>query len=387
MKSFNKTQYYLRFSLLLAILVGLSMNIGLFAQNRKVDLKENLPFEEVLKMAKAQDKYIFLDFGSLTCKPCLYIKKFVLTLDSVADFINARFVSVDYNQGAEKDRLRKLYNVVGEPVLLILDQDGNFMHRMAGRVEGNELMERFRQGLDLQNNLVALEKQYNSGVRDKDLILKYLKTLQQAGEVGRMNKVYHEYTSGSLENLKKPEYFDVFYAYNDDVGSEEVLYMTENWQEFGKLFGSGKIDSKINKLFSLHSLKYLYGHTNPKEDPTFGKILNFLQKSQHPRASEWLCYLVPAQYKYEDWPRMAQEVDNIYKYNLLKGKAGVSFKDMMVTQFVMYCHDPEALVYGVKWCKELSEEADEKAKQNYQNTIKTFEERISKGKPEELEWH
>lgn len=96
-----------------------------YAQNRKVDLKENLPFKEVLAMAKQQNKLIFLDFGSLTCTPCMYLKKIIFTVDSVADFINERFVSVDYNVGAEKKRLSDLYGVDSEPVLLILDQQGN----------------------------------------------------------------------------------------------------------------------------------------------------------------------------------------------------------------------------------------------------------------------
>lgn len=368
------------------VFLGFALQTTLYAQNRQVDLKENLPFEEVLKMAKAENKYIFLDFGSLTCQPCMYIKKKVLTLDSVADFINERFVSVDYNVGKEKDRLRKLYHVVGEPVLLILDQNGNLMHRMAGKMEGDEIMARFKQGLDPQNNLVALDKKYNDGSRGKDFILKYLETLRNAGEVDRMNKVYHEYTSGSLENLKKPEYFEVFYAYNDDIASDEMFYMVENAQEFGELFGRGKIDGKINKLYNMSAAKYLYGHTNPKDDPAFMRVLNFMQQTNHPRASEWLCYLVPAQYKYEDWPKMAQEIDNVYKYNILKGRAGTSFKEMMITQFIMYCHDPEGLAYGVRWCEELRQDADEIKKQTYDKTIKMFQERISKGKPEELEW-
>lgn len=386
MRSFKRVKAYLKIGILTAVFSVFSIKSNVYAQNRQVNLKENLPFEEVLKMAKEQNKHIFLDFGSLTCQPCMYIKKKVLTIDSVADFINERFVSVDYNLGKEKDRLRKLYNVVGEPVLLILDQNGNLMHRMAGKMEANEIMERFKQGLDPQNNLAALDEKYKQGTVDKEFMLKYLETLLHAGEVNRMNSVYHEYTSGSLENLKNPAYFEVFYVYNDDISSDEVLYMTEHWEEFGKLFGSERINSKINKLYGISSAKYLYGHTNPKSDPAFMKVLNFMQKTTHPRASEWLSYLVPAQYKYENWLKMAQEIDNIYKYNILKGQTGVSYKDMMITQFVMYCHDPEALAYGIKWCEELSVSVDKKKKQTYQNTIKMFEERISKGKPEELDW-
>lgn len=365
------------FSVLMVLILP---TLAVWGQNRKVDLKENLPFEEVLKMAKAQDKLIFLDFGSLTCKPCLYIKQKVLTLDSVADFINERFVSVDYNTGAEKNRLQKVYNVVGEPVLLILDQQGNLMHRMAGKMEGDQLMKRFRQGLDPERNSVTMDKKYNIGNRDTQFILDYMETLHASGETNIMNGVSKEFLSGPLENLKKPEIFPIFFKYVEDVGSKEILYLMDHRTEFSKLYGEGLIEGKINKLFTMSSIKYLYGHSNPMKDSTFITILNYLRTSDHPKSTEWLCYLVPAQYKYEDWPRMAQEINNIYSFNMLKGKSGISYKDMMITQFMMYCHDPEGLKYAIEWCQEINALNND---QKHDKTIAMFEERVKKGKPVE----
>lgn len=336
---------------LLFMVFGLTKFVN--AQNRKVDLKENLPFNDVLKMAKEKNKYIFLDFGSITCKPCMYIKKEVLTLDSVADFINERFVSVDYNVGKEKDRLRKLYGVVGEPVLLILDQNGVLMHRMAGKVEGNQLMQRFKQGLDVKNNFVALTNNYNGGLRSSEFVLKYLETLFNAAETDVMNKVVKEYLQGPVERIKDPGIWKIFYKYDQDLTSREMMYMFDNREEFSKLFGKDQVETKINKLYSEKSIYYLYGHKPPVDDPKFTIILNYLRQTDYPKASEWLCYLVPAQYKYKDWNKLGQEIDNIYSFNVLKGAAGASFKDMMLTQYMMYCDDLKAMKYPIRWSEEL----------------------------------
>ncbi len=64
---------------------------------------------------------------------CLFIKNKIFTIDSIADFINERFVSVDYTEGSEKKRLSKIYEVYTEPVLLICDANGKVMHRMEGK--------------------------------------------------------------------------------------------------------------------------------------------------------------------------------------------------------------------------------------------------------------
>src|SRR3989339_856358 len=115
-------------ALLILSLPGLA-----YAQTRKVNLQKNVPLEDVLKAAKAQKKLVFLDFGSPKCSPCLYMKNNIFTIDSVADFVNERFISADYTEGPEKVRLSKIYGVYTEPVFLIVDSDGNLMHRTEGR--------------------------------------------------------------------------------------------------------------------------------------------------------------------------------------------------------------------------------------------------------------
>lgn len=375
--------------LIIAFSIFLNLfSISISAQNRKVNLKENLPFSEVLQMAKAENKLIFLDFGSITCKPCLYIKQKVLTLDSVADFINARFVSVDYNTGEEKKRLQNVYHVVGEPVLLILDQEGKLMHRMYGKMEGDELMDRFRRGIDPKRNSIAMDARYESGDRTTDFILDYMEVLHNAGEVQKMNHVSKDFLAGPLENLKKPEVFPIFFKYVEDPAGREMLYMMDNRAEFIKLYGEGKIEGKINKLYGMSSIKYLYGHSNPLEDSTYNSLLAYLSKSDHPKASEWLCYLVPAQYKFKDWSKMGDEINAIYRYNILKGRSGSIFKDMMITQYQMYCSDPKALPQAIQWCKDLQVGADQKTVDQYNKTIDAIKEKIKKGPAIEdtLDW-
>ncbi|MBO9634901.1 MAG: thioredoxin family protein [Chitinophagaceae bacterium] len=326
------------------------------AQNRKVNLKENLPFKEVLSMAKQENKLIFLDFGSLTCTPCMYLKKMIFTVDSVADFINERFVSVDYNVGAEKKRLSDLYGVDSEPVLLILDQQGNLLHRMVGKCDGDELLKRFRQGLDPVNNLSAQEKRYAKGDREPEFLLAYLETLRIAKYTDKMNNLIKSVLAGPLEQLKEKPYWELFVKYNDDPVSREMLYVFDNREEFYKLFGKGIVENKIDRHFSAKASFYIYGHKPPAKDSAFYKMLNYLRKTDYPKASEWLAYLTPAEYKFTNWENMAKAIDNAISFNILKGKQREMYLKMMAEQILWYSTNKTALPYALKWIDTLMPE-------------------------------
>ena len=351
------------------------------AQNRKVDLKENLPFKEVLAMAKQQNKLIFLDFGSLTCTPCMYIKKMVLTIDSVADFINERFVSVDYNVGAEKKRLSDLYGVDSEPVLLILDQQGKLMHRMVGKMNSEEIMQRFRQGLDTENNLAAQEKKYAAGERDPAFLLAYLETLRIAKYTDKMNALVKSVLAGPLEQLKEKPYWDLFVKYNDDPVSREMLYVFDNREEFYKLFTKTVVENKINRHFSAKASFYIFGHKPPSKDTNFYKMLNYLRKTDYEKASEWLAYLTPAEYKFTKWESMAKAIDNAISFNILKGRQREMYMKMMAEQILWYSDNKAALPYAIKWIDALMPElTNPDVKKSVADTRKRIQKKLeSKG--------
>lgn len=340
--------------LTISLLILLTINTT--AQNRKVDLKENLPFNEVLTMAKQQNKLIFLDFGSLTCTPCMYLKKIIFTVDSVADFINERFVSVDYNVGAEKKRLSELYGVDSEPVLLILDQKGKLMHRMVGKCEGDELLKRFRQGIDTANNLATQERKYAQGDRDPQFLLAYLETLRIARYTDKMNALVKSVLSGPLEQLKEKFYWDLFVKYNDDPVSREMLYVFDNKEEFYKLFTKPVVQNKIDRHFSAKASFYIFGHKPPSKDSSFYKMLNYLRKTDYEKASEWLAYLTPAEYKFTKWENMAKAIDNSISFNILKGKQREMYMKMMAEQILWYSEGKAALPYALRWIDALMPE-------------------------------
>ncbi len=352
-----------------------------YSQNRKVNLFVNEPYEKMAEMARKENKLLFLDFGSPRCGPCLYMKNNIFTIDSVADFVNKYFISVDYMEGGEKKRLSEIYGVNSEPVFLIVNpEDGQLMHRTHGRSTAGEMLERFRQGMDVENNMAAQNRDYKKGRRDPDFVLSYINTLHIAGLTEEKLMVLKNIFTDDfpLNSLKEPLYWDLYRRYEESPTSRQTLYVMDNLKEFSDLYKESVVQGKIESIYGSRARMYIFGRNAPIEDPQFKTVLEYAQKSDHPNASKWLVYLVPAHYKFSNWVQMAKEVENALAFNIFKGDERFNFKKMMSEQLAWYCNDKEALKYALKWINEqLKETADPERVASLKETLNTVEAKLA----------
>ncbi|MHC1780697.1 MAG: thioredoxin fold domain-containing protein [Bacteroidales bacterium] len=364
----------------ITLLLLCSVSANSFSQNRKVNLLKNEPFEKVVQMAKKEKKLLFLDFGSPRCSPCLYMKNNIFTIDSVADFVNERFISVDYTEGPEKERLSRIYLVSTEPVFLLVDTAGNLLHRTEGRSTAGEMLERFRQGIDKSNNLAAQNRRFDGGDRDGAFLLEYVKTLHIAGLREKKAEVLglifnHEFP---LEQLKKVDYWTVYSKYDDSPVSRQTLFVMDNMEEFSRLFGEKQVHSKIENLYASRARVYIFGKKAPADDPEYKTVVRYAQKTDHPNATKWLVYLVPAGYKFSDWVQMAKEIDNALSFNIFKGEERYTYMKMMSEQLAWYCNDVNALPYALKWIDSLLQMEVYDKKESVAETRKSVTDKIAK---------
>src|SRR5690349_5093161 len=63
---------------------------------------DNLNWQQVLKKAKKEKKYIFVDCFTTWCGPCKKMDKEVYANDSVGDLLNAKFISVKVQMDSTK---------------------------------------------------------------------------------------------------------------------------------------------------------------------------------------------------------------------------------------------------------------------------------------------
>ena len=106
---------------------------GFSQQEAGIHFIEGEKWNEVLKMAQEQNKYIFMDCYTSWCGPCKALSKDIFTLEEVGDFFNARFVNVKYDmEKGEGIALRKKFDVNAFPTMFILDAEGNIVGKLQG---------------------------------------------------------------------------------------------------------------------------------------------------------------------------------------------------------------------------------------------------------------
>lgn len=99
----------------------------------KIDYEPVIELSEVLEIAKAKEKIIFMDVGASWCLPCKMMDDEVFSDEPTAEFINEHFISHKVDpEKLEGPEILLMYNVDVFPTLLWLDEEGEVLERHNG---------------------------------------------------------------------------------------------------------------------------------------------------------------------------------------------------------------------------------------------------------------
>lgn len=192
---------------------------------------EGEKWENVLKMAQEQDKYIFMDCYTSWCGPCKVLAKDIFTRKDVGDFFNANFINVKYDmeKGVGKD-LYKQYktNIIGFPTLLLINKEGKVVHQMAGFQEADVLISGMKAGME-GKNLFAYQDRYAAGERELAFLKDYITALKGAFLKDDIEKIVLDYMKTiPVEKLQEKEIWDFVGAFIKDPYSPQFEYVVFN---------------------------------------------------------------------------------------------------------------------------------------------------------------
>ncbi|MBO9570992.1 MAG: DUF255 domain-containing protein [Chitinophagaceae bacterium] len=138
-----------------------------------------LSWKEVLKEAKAENKYIFVDCYTTWCGPCKKMDREVYLNDSVGYYMNSRFVSVKLQMDKSSqddsvvrkwyiiaDELGRKYNVNFYPTYLFFSPDGQIVHRAGSFNPPQEFIGIAEKSLNIKQQFYALLGEYQRGIKD-----------------------------------------------------------------------------------------------------------------------------------------------------------------------------------------------------------------------------
>lgn len=220
------------------------------AQNREIPF-ESLGFNDALKKAGTEGKYLFLDCQTSWCGPCKLMAKEVFTLDSIADFFRANFISLKMDMEAgEGIQLKEKFKVDAYPTFLLIDGRGNEIFRMIGQQSAAGFMKKIREGMKPENSVTLLTAQYNKGKRTPDFIYQYCKALKQGMLSESLQEVIAAYFGKmSVKNICNDKNWKIYDEFVTGINNPVYHRLIEDIEKFKALKGAQLIEDKLNSEY------------------------------------------------------------------------------------------------------------------------------------------
>ncbi|HJA14543.1 MAG TPA: thioredoxin family protein [Candidatus Butyricimonas faecavium] len=238
-----------------------------------VKMKYVYSFEEALKKAKGEHKLIFFNCFADWAIPCHSMNKLVFSNQEFADWMDKHFVNlfIDVTQ-PEGRPLAEKYHIRFQAHYLVLDENGQIVHRIVGGYQIPEFKAILEKALNPKTSLAGMNKRYEAGERSAKFLGAYADILRVADQDGEMYaKVIGElFSKLKKKEWSKREYWKFFTRQLESVNDEMFKYMVENKTDFVKSNGAEKVNQIIVGLY----FREIYPYASGKKVYDGNELLN-----------------------------------------------------------------------------------------------------------------
>lgn len=200
-------------------------------------------WEEALVKAEQEEKLIFVDAFAVWCGPCKRMAKNVFTNPSVGEYFNDNFVNlkIDMEKGMGLD-FGVDYPVSAFPTLFFISSKGDIVKKVVGGRDVKSFIDLGKEVIASFDRSGEYAELYNSGNRDFELVLKYVKALNRANKSSL--KVSNEYLrkNTELSGEKRAEFLFEAMTHAD---SRIFDLFIQDRALLEKIRGKASVESKI----------------------------------------------------------------------------------------------------------------------------------------------
>ncbi len=202
-------------------------------------------WEEALEQAQKEEKLIFVDAYATWCGPCKRMAKNVFTDESVGDYYNQAFISIKMDMEKPKGRdFGQEYPVSAYPTLFYINEKGELLKKVVGGRDVASFLtlgQEIAGSYDRSGDLAAL---YEEGNRDFELVLKYVKALNNANKPSL--KIANDYLREN-KNISSEERAQFLYEALTASDSRLFSLFVKDRKIIEDLVGTEEVESKIKE--------------------------------------------------------------------------------------------------------------------------------------------
>lgn len=332
-------------------------------------------FAEALALAKKENKLVFMDCYTAWCGPCKILAKKIFPIKEIGDFFNAHFVNIqmDMEKGEGKE-LAKRYDVKAYPTLLIVDADGNLVHRVTGVRPPQQLLEQMERGLSEETAYAPVKAKYDAGDRSPRVVTEYLLNMFAAGDMSeaQMNQAAKDYFASLSDEEKLSGEMIVFFEnFATEPTHEAARYFLLHWKEYEAL--AADRDAAEKALLRIYFPALMNVLPEPDlNDANLSAVLADIKEAGILKEKTTLAYLVKVVELAadKDWEGMFKFYQK--KVSKLTYKFGQMNLDMLWKRFWQFI--PQEMKVEVKAYLEAEQRAAVKTSvNNYKNLLEALQ--------------
>lgn len=237
---------------------------------------ENGTLTEAKEKAKKENKLIFIDAYTTWCGPCKWMATTVFKNDTVGKFYNDKFISIKINMEAgEGIEFAKKYNVRCYPNLLIINSNGEIIHRQGGGLKPQAFINFAEIALSGKNSYSYYSQNFEKEKNNLSFLKEYIDYLGHTclPMDEQINAYFNQIDS---TKYSERENWNMILNYSNSIDSKTFKYLITHQTEFTSKYTQDSVDMKISTVIQKNAHKFIY--QNPIND---SELNNYLSKIEN----------------------------------------------------------------------------------------------------------
>lgn len=337
-------------------------------------------WQEVLALAKKEEKFIFVDCYTTWCGPCKWMEKEVFCQKNVGAFMNQRFISVRVQMDSstkddesvkswykDADSFRRQFKINAFPTYLFFSPEGKPLHRYLSAIDDSLFIKVARNSLDPNKQYYKLLDDYFSEAKVYRSGFYLAKLARQIGDDSIANVVSTDYLRKYLDPLSATEQKE---KHNLEFIREFPSIVTEDDRIFWTICRNGPFVDRLvgqegfstNLVVSVISKKYIAPilAKNQKEatDPDWERVHSLIRKKHDKYYSDLAIINAKSAWyrKKKDWPRLIQcTVEKFDRYGLdTSGIGWAVINNVAFDLFFKHCSNADTLRKMIRWMEAIN---------------------------------